>query len=103
MRRQRDDFAHKVSFKLAEENETIVFEDLKIQNMVKNHHLASAIMDSTWGKLRRLDCLQGRKAWWTGNSRQSMWKVAEMLKVWRSGSKVSFRESTQMSQMRIES
>jgi putative transposase len=54
VRRQRDDFAHKLSFKLAKENESIVFEDLKIQNMVKNHNLASAILDSTWGKLRQL-------------------------------------------------
>ncbi|MHB1907814.1 MAG: RNA-guided endonuclease InsQ/TnpB family protein [Nitrososphaerales archaeon] len=51
VRRQRDDFAHKVSFKLASENSLIVFEDLKIHNMVKNHNLASAILDSTWGKL----------------------------------------------------
>src|SRR6266571_2086328 len=53
-RRQRDDFAHKLSDKLTKENKVIVFEDLKIQNMVKNHNLASAIMDAAWGKLRRL-------------------------------------------------
>jgi putative transposase len=54
VRRQRDDFVHKLSDKLAKENSLIVFEDLKIQNMVKNHSLASAIMDACWGKLRRL-------------------------------------------------
>ncbi len=48
VRRQREDFAHKLSHKIANENGTIAFEDLKIQNMVKNHSLASAIMDSTW-------------------------------------------------------
>jgi putative transposase len=61
VRRQRDDFAHKVSFKLAKENDTIVFEDLKIQNMVKNHNLASAIMDSTWGKLRQLTAYKAER------------------------------------------
>ena len=52
--RQRDDFAHKLSYKLATENTLIAFEELQIQNMTKNHSLASAIMDACWGKLRRL-------------------------------------------------
>ncbi len=53
VRRQRDDFAHKVSNKLAKEYGTIVFEDLSIRGMVKNHSLASSIMDACWGKLRQ--------------------------------------------------
>ena len=61
IRRQGDDYAHKLSFKLASENSLIVFEDLKIQNMVKNHQLASAIMDSTWGKLRRLTAYKAER------------------------------------------
>lgn len=52
VRRQRDDFTHKISHKLACEIRLIVFEDLKVKNMVKNHNLASTILDSTWGKLR---------------------------------------------------
>jgi putative transposase len=61
VRRQRDDFSHKVSSKLAVENNIIVFEDLKIHNMVKNHNLASAIMDATWGKLRRLTAYKAER------------------------------------------
>jgi putative transposase len=53
VRRQRDNFAHKISSSLAEEYGTIVFEDLNIRGMVKNHFLASAIMDSCWYKLRQ--------------------------------------------------
>ena len=53
VRRQRDDFAHKISGSLAEEYGTIVFENLNIRGMVKNHFLASAIMDSCWYKLRQ--------------------------------------------------
>src|SRR5712691_401262 len=45
-RRQRDDFAHKLSDKLTKENKVIVFEDLEIRNLVKNHNLESAIMDA---------------------------------------------------------
>jgi putative transposase len=52
VRRQREDFCHKLSNDLTRENELAVFEDLKILNMVKNHNLASAILDTTWGKLR---------------------------------------------------
>ena len=60
-RRQRDDFAHKLSDKLTKENKVIVFEDLKILNMVKNHNLASAITDAAWGKLRRLTAYKAER------------------------------------------
>ena len=60
-RRQRDDFAHKLSDKLTKENKVIVFEDLKIRNMVKNHNLASAIMDAAWGQLRRLTAYKAER------------------------------------------
>ncbi|HXG07298.1 MAG TPA: transposase [Nitrososphaera sp.] len=54
VRRCRDDFVHKTSKMLADEGYTlVVFEKLNIKNMVKNHHLAQAIMDVTWGKLRQ--------------------------------------------------
>ena len=52
VRRQRDDIVHKASKNLAEQYDTIVFEKLNINNMVKNHNLAQAIMDATWGELR---------------------------------------------------
>ncbi len=52
--RRRDDFTHKLSFKLASENRAIIFEDVKINSMVKNHNLAAAITDSSWGRLRQL-------------------------------------------------
>jgi len=61
VRRQRDDFAHKLSDKLTKENKVIVFEDLKVPNMVKNHSLASAIMDAPWGQLRRLTAYKAER------------------------------------------
>ena len=60
-RRQRDDFAHKLSDRLTKENKVIVFEDLKVRNMVKNHSLASAIMDASWGQLRRLTAYKAER------------------------------------------
>jgi putative transposase len=61
VKRQREDFAHKLSDALTKDNNFIVFEDLKIGNMTKNHSLASAIMDASWGKLRRLTAYKAEK------------------------------------------
>jgi putative transposase len=48
---RRDDFAHKISRNLVNRFGTICFEDLNIDNMVKNHCLAKHIMDVSWNKL----------------------------------------------------
>jgi putative transposase len=53
IRRCRDDFIHKTSKSLADEYTLVAFEKLSVNNMVKNHYIAQAIMDATWGKLRR--------------------------------------------------
>src|SRR5699024_7365164 len=51
---QRQDFLHKTSTKLIRENQTICFEDLGISNMMKNHNLAQAITDVSWGEFNRM-------------------------------------------------
>ena len=61
VRNQRLDLAHKVSADLASEYSTIVFEDLHIPSMVKNHSLASAITDASWGQLRRLTAYKAER------------------------------------------
>jgi putative transposase len=50
---QRADFSHRVSRKLIDMADIVVFENLQIQNMLKNHHLAKAISDHAWGMLTR--------------------------------------------------
>lgn len=46
----KNDFFHKLSRKLVDENQVIAVESLKIKNMVKNHRLAKSIQDSSWNK-----------------------------------------------------
>jgi putative transposase len=44
--RIREDFLHKLSRKIVNENQVIVVENLAVKNMVKNHNLAKSISDS---------------------------------------------------------
>ena len=51
VRNARKDYMHKASRILADTYDRIVFEDLQIKNMVKNHHLARSIHDASWNML----------------------------------------------------
>ncbi|ACK73513.1 transposase, IS608 family [Gloeothece citriformis PCC 7424] len=48
--RCREDFIHKLSRKLVNENQVIAVENLNVKGMVRNHNLAKAISDVGWGQ-----------------------------------------------------
>jgi len=58
----RDEFLHQTSRKLVDFADLIVFENLNISGMLKNHHLAKHIQDHSWGKLIQFTQSKAAKA-----------------------------------------
>jgi putative transposase len=45
----RQDFLHKLSYKLVSDSQAVIVENLYVKGMVRNHNLAKAISDVGWG------------------------------------------------------
>ena len=58
---KRKDYLHKITTKLIKENDVICIENLNVKGMMKNHHLAKAIQDSSFGTLAVM--LKYKAAW----------------------------------------
>jgi putative transposase len=52
LQRQREDFARKTASALISSHDLIALEDLQVRNLVRNRHLAKAISDVGWSRLR---------------------------------------------------
>lgn len=58
---KRKDNLHKITTKLIKENDIICIENLAVKNMTKNHKLAKAIQDASFGTL--ISMLKYKAAW----------------------------------------
>ena len=65
IRNQRQDWLHKLSSKLIKENQTICLEDLNVDRMLKNHHLAQSISDCSWSTF--VEFLEYKGEWYGKN------------------------------------
>ena len=53
IRNKRRDYIQKITTDIVKNYDTIVIEDLKVSNMLKNHHLAHKIEHQSWFEFRR--------------------------------------------------
>ena len=56
----RTDRLHKITSELIQSYDMIALEDLKVSNMMNNHHLARAIAEQSWSQLRAMLVLKGQ-------------------------------------------
>lgn len=60
---QRNDYLHKVSHEITNDNQVMVIEDLRVKNMLRNRKLSKAISEVSWAKFRTM---LEYKAQWKG-------------------------------------
>jgi len=60
--RQRKDHAHKIARRYVDQYAFIGVEDLRVENLLKNRHLARAIADASWSAFKNILVLKAEEA-----------------------------------------
>ncbi len=59
---QRNNFLHKLSSRIVNDNQVIILEDLNIKGMIKNRHLSKSISDVSWSRF--VDMIKYKASWY---------------------------------------
>ena len=62
VKRQREDFTWKTANTIVSRSDIIFLEDLNVQGMVQNHHLAKSITDASWSMLTQYTTYKAESA-----------------------------------------
>ena len=62
MKRRRRDFHFKEARKLVNQYQSVKVEDLNVEGMIKNHHLAKSVSDAGWGQFIEIVIFKAEEA-----------------------------------------
>ncbi len=92
----RNDFLHKLTTTLIDENQVICVEDLSVRTLIRNRSRSKSIMDAAWGGARSPAHLQGVLVWTDTHSHRPLLSQQQALLVLRAHARRASAEGARM-------